>query len=131
MKHIALCLMLFAATVLHAQTRPVNLNWQASTSVGVSGYNLYKCVIPTGNTSCTPTGSPINGSTLVTGLSYTDTQTTGTSVMYGIDAVAPPCTLTQSNTTSCGTSPLALSVLVPVPPTPLPPSASGIVIIIP
>lgn len=79
----------FTSAVLCAQaaTRPILLNWTASTSVGVTGYNIYRS-----NTSGGPY-TKINAIP-ITGLTFTDPAVTiGTSVFYVATAIGAACTV--------------------------------------
>lgn len=67
-----------------APTHSVNLSWNASTSSGVSGYNIYRAVYVS---SC-GSYSKINGSTLDTATVYTDFSVVdGTAYCYATTAV--------------------------------------------
>jgi len=115
-----------------ATTRPVNVTWGASSSTTVTGYNVLRCAVPTGAATCTPSGTALNGSTLIpaTTLAYTDPAVpTGSSYVYGVVAVAPACSGTSSPTVPCGDAPMSDSGLVPVPPTPA--GAGSIIVIVP
>lgn len=118
-KLFAVAVLMLASTlaVCAQSTRPLTIAWNASTTSGVLGYNLYRCQVPTGSTTCTPsiTTAPLNGSTLVTVLLFNDNGTIGNTYVYGITAVASPCSPTSLLTVSCGSSALAISSLVPVP----------------
>jgi endoglucanase len=62
----------------------VTLTWIASTDT-VSGYNVYRGTSGAGSEGA----SPINGTTLVTGLTYVDTNVAdGTSYEYYVEAVS-------------------------------------------
>ena len=61
----------------------VTLTWTASTTVGVSGYNVYRGINPPGNEGATP----INAAP-VTGTTYVDTAVTaGEKVDYVVTAI--------------------------------------------
>ena len=129
MKRLALLLLLSVGSMAQAATRPVVLTWTASPSASVTGYNLYRCTVPSGASTCTPvaSGTPLNGSTPVSGVTYTDNPATSASYGYGIVAVAPPCSAASLPTVACGNAPIDLSPIVPVPPAP---AGGGTVIII-
>jgi len=117
---LVIALLITPSILCAAQTtRPAVVSWNASSSSGVNGYNLYRCQITSG-TSCTPGGTALNGSTLITTLSFTDNPTIGNSYMYGIVAVAGSCTASTPVTSVCGSSPMATSAAVPVPQVPSP-----------
>lgn len=115
---------LLLAIGLHAQTtRTVSLSWTASTSTGVTGYNLYRCTSP-----CTLTipGTPLS---TTAGLAIADaTAAVGQTYIYGVTAFAPACTPTTPVSTPCGES-AAVTATVPVPPKPTPPNGSLVVIV--
>jgi chitinase len=69
-------------TVAPAPAGNVNLSWTAVS--GASGYNVYR------RTAAGAYGSPLNGSTPLTGTSYADAATAdGTTYLYVVRAVAP------------------------------------------
>jgi hypothetical protein len=134
MKRIILIIPIIAISVLtlsaQAATRPVNVTWGATGSSSVLGYNVQRCTVPSGGATCTPSGAALNGSTLVTGLSFTDSAVPiGNSVIYGVTAVYPVCTGTSSLTVPCGTAAMANSGLVPVPPQG--PGAGSVIVVVP
>jgi len=136
MRRISFLILIFAFSMLSyaqaATTRPVNVTWGASSSTTVTGYNVLRCAVPTGAATCTPSGTALNGSTLIpaTTLAYTDPAVpTGSSYVYGVVAVAPACSGTSSPTAPCGDAPMSDSGLVPVPPTPA--GAGSIIVIVP
>jgi hypothetical protein len=110
-----LCLLLLSGAVV-AQTanRNVDLSWTASTTTGVNGYNIYRCV-----TTCTPAiGTPLNAA-LVTSTNYVDaTAVVGTTYTYSVTAVAAACTATTPVGTPCGESALSTPATTTVPPQP-------------
>lgn len=116
--------LLLLALGLHAQTpatRTVLLSWTASVSVGVTGYNVYRCTSP-----CATTPGP--QLTTVTGTVASDlTPAVGQTYIYSVTAVAPACTPTTPLTTPCGES-LPATVTVPVPPKPA--SGGALVVIV-
>lgn len=60
----------------------ISLNWTASTSTGVTGYNIYRGTSPGGESS-----TPVNTGGPVSGTSFTDTTTvSGTTYYYTIKA---------------------------------------------
>src|SRR6266700_8058487 len=89
------------SALAQAATRPVVLNWTASTSTSVTKYSIYGCTAVSPATSCTPdiTGTPI---ATVSGLTYTEQTATGNYRGYYVVAVAPACSSTSSITTPCG-----------------------------
>jgi hypothetical protein len=102
---------LFTALMLSAQTmRPVVLTWTASTSTGITGYNVSRGTSPSGPfTLLTPTP--------ITVLTYTDSGTVGQTYTYQVVTVAPACTPTTPVTQACGMSaPASASTNVPPPP---------------
>ena len=46
-----------AAAQTHPATRPVRLSWTASTSSGVTGYNIYRCAVTAPATTLRPYGT--------------------------------------------------------------------------
>jgi hypothetical protein len=122
---ILLAAMLPAAA---AQSRNVVLSWTASTSSGVTGYEVFGCTVASGGTSCTPstTGTPL---ATVTGATYTISEPTGAAYGYSIVTVTPACTPTTPLTTPCGNSAPVIVSYVPVPPQTN--GASNLVIVVP
>lgn len=111
----ALCLCSLPATAAAQAQRQVVLTWTASTSTSVTGYNVFRCSVPSGGTTCTPvlTGTPLGSAS---GTTFTDTVAVQTTYGYSVVATAPPCSLTTPNTTPCGSSTPATLTAVPVPP---------------
>lgn len=121
MKRLRVLPLFFIALVVsaHAQaaTRPVILTWTASPSTSVVGYNLFRCAVASGGSTCTPsaTSTPLN-TTPVSALTYTDSPAVQTSYGYGVVAVGPACSGTSPVNTPCSQSAITLSPIVPVPP---------------
>jgi fibronectin type 3 domain-containing protein len=81
------------------------LTWSASTSSGISGYNIYRSVY---TTSC-GSYSKINGTTLDALTTYTDsTVTDGTNYCYATTAV-------NSSNQESGYSNIVSNVQIPAP----------------
>lgn len=79
-------------------TRPVGLSWTASTSSGITGYNVLRSASTSGPFTT------INAS-LVTGTAYTDTSAVvGSTYTYEVVAVAAACTPTTPVGSTCGSS---------------------------
>lgn len=116
MKTLFVGILLLALCSLAAAqgSRNVDLSWTASTSTGVTGYNVYRCSAP-----CTPTiGTPLN-SALIATTSYVDTTAViGQTYTYAVAAVAPACTPNTPTTTPCGQSALSTPTSTTVPPQP-------------
>jgi len=88
-----------------APVHSVDLSWNASTSSGVTGYNIYRA---TYTTTC-GSYSKINGTTLVTLTTYTDsTVTDGTNYCYATTAV-------NSSNEESGYSNIVSDVQIPPP----------------
>lgn len=115
---LAVLMTLAGSMAAQAATRPVIVTWGPSSATSVTGYNLFRCTVATGQTTCVPsiTGTPLNGTTLISGVSYTDNPTVQASYNYAIVAVAPACTATSSVTVPCGNAAPDVSPTVPVPP---------------
>lgn len=81
---------------LTAPLDPVNLSWTASVTSGVSGYNVYRSTI-----SGVFSGAPLNGGTLVTTTTYTDsTVQSNNTYYYIVRAVATSLESAASNQVS-------------------------------
>ncbi len=88
-----------------APTHSVSLSWNASSSSGVTGYNVYRAVY----TSSCGSYSKINGATLVTVTSYTDSSVTdGTNYCYATTAM-------NSSNEESGYSNIVSDVQIPPP----------------
>jgi Protein of unknown function (DUF1573)/Cep192 domain 4 len=88
-----------------APVHSVDLSWNASTSSGVTGYNVYRAVY---TTTC-GSYSKINGTTLVTLTTYTDSAVTdGTNYCYATTAV-------NSTNEESGYSNIVSDVQIPPP----------------
>jgi large repetitive protein len=111
-----LIVILILAGLAQAQAaRTVSLSWTASTSVGVTGYNVYRCTAP-----CAPTVamSPLNTAAIST-TSFIDTSAAvGQTYVYGITATAPACTPTTPTTSICGASDMSAPSTTTIPPQP-------------
>lgn len=119
----------FAPLYAQSASRPVVLSWTPSTSSGVTGYAIYRCIVASGGTSCAPstTGTPL---ATASGTTYTDTTTsTGSAYGYTIIAQAPACTSSTPLTTPCGNSAPVTVSYVPVPPQTS--GASNVVVVVP
>jgi hypothetical protein len=89
-----------------APTHTVTLTWTASSSTGVSGYNVYRAIYAS---SC-GAYTKINGATLVSAVSYTDSAVTdGTNYCYATTAVD------SSNNEESGYSNVVSDVQIPPP----------------
>ncbi len=88
-----------------APTHSVSLSWNASSSSGVTGYNVYRAVY----TSSCGSYSKINGATLVTVTSYTDSSVAdGTNYCYATTAM-------NSSNEESGYSNIVSDVQIPPP----------------
>jgi hypothetical protein len=88
-----------------APTHTVSLTWDASSSSDISGYNIYRAVYASSCGGYTK----INGATLVTALTYTDsTVTDGTNYCYATTAV-------DSSNVESGYSNVVSDVQIPPP----------------
>jgi hypothetical protein len=88
-----------------APSHSVNLSWNASTSTGVTGYNIYRAIY----TSSCGAYSKINGSTPDTLTTYTDSSVTdGTNYCYATTAV-------NSSNEESGYSNIVSDVQIPPP----------------
>jgi hypothetical protein len=93
----------------------VAVSWTASTSPNISGYNVYRATASGGESGTTP----INGTSLVAGLTYTDSNVTpGTTYYYAVTAV---------NSTGVQSA-LSAEASAAIPALPLPPSGVQAVI---
>jgi hypothetical protein len=111
-KYTVFLAVLLFTTVAFAQavTRQVNLNWNATTVTGATGYNLYR-----GTTSGGPY-TKVNSTLIPVGTNqFQDTATTKVLYFYVVTVVTPPCTLTTPITTPCGESAFSAELSVPVP----------------
>lgn len=110
-----------------AATRPVVLNFTASTSSSVTGYAVFRCTVVSPATTCTAdvTGTPIGS---VTQTPFVDNPTVLAAYGYSLVAVSPKCTPTTPVTTPCGNSAPA-TVTVPVPPPPA--SGTAVIVVVP
>lgn len=110
-----LFLLLFCPLLNAQASRPVSVTWTASTSSSVTGYSVFRCTVPAGQTSCTPsvTGAPLK---TVTGTSFSDSAPIGAAYGYSVVANAPACSPTSSLSVPCGTSGPATLGYIPVPP---------------
>jgi fibronectin type 3 domain-containing protein len=106
---------LLAAALLNAQaptTRNVVLAWTASTSSGVTGYNVFRSASTTG-----PFTVPLN-TTPVTATNYVDTGAViGNTYTYAVTAVATACSPSGPVGVACGSSAPA-TVTTTIPPQP-------------
>jgi hypothetical protein len=101
-----------SALIMFAQsTRTVSLSWTASTSSGVTGYNVSR------GASTSGPFTQLN-SALITGTTYADTTAViGQTYTYQVVAMAVPCTPTTPVTTVCGQSvPASATTTVPQQP---------------
>ena len=110
-------LLLLATVPVQAQTHSVSLSWTASTSTGVTGYNVYRL------TGVCPTVISLSAFTKVgsvTVLTYADTTVAaGTQYCY---------TVTATTATQESAAPGTLQVSIPIftaSTAPLPPGAPG------
>lgn len=116
-------LVLAFAALLSAQsaTRNVVLSWTASTSSGVTGYNVYRATATAGPFTLLTT-APVAATT------YTDSGTVGSTYTYQVTAVTSPCTPTTPATQPCGESaPATASSTVP----PKPIATATITVVVP
>lgn len=103
-----LVILLFATSMLAAQTRPIQVAWTASTSVGVTGYTISTASSAAGPftfLACTGTVTGqtcVSGSTATTSV-YNGVATIGTTLFVQVAPIAPACTPTTPVTTVCGT----------------------------
>jgi hypothetical protein len=89
-----------------APTHTVTLTWTASSSTGVSGYNVYRAIYASSCGGYTK----INGATLVSAMTYTDSAVTdGTNYCYATTAVD------SSNNEESGYSNVVSDVQIPPP----------------
>ncbi len=121
MKRLLILLAFLAAA--QSVNRNVLLNWGASTTVGVTGYNVYRAP-----QAATPVYVVVNTSP-ITGTAYTDaTAVIGNTYLYTVTALTPACTLTTPVTQACGESEMSSPVTVPVPIRPT--STTGAIVVI-
>jgi hypothetical protein len=107
-------LLLFAVTfALAAQTtRIVTLSWTASTTSGVTGYNVWRS---TAVFTSIAGMTPLNSSP-VAATAYQDTTAViGSTYTYGVTAVAAACTPATPVGTACGSSALSPTVTTAIP----------------
>ncbi len=120
-------LILFALSlILQSQsvTRNVICSWTASTSAGVTGYNVYRAP------QTTPPVYAMLNTAPVTGTTFTDpTAVIGSTYLYTVTALTPACTSTTPVTTPCGESQMSNPTTVPIPPRPAS-GLGGIVVIV-
>lgn len=119
-------LLLLISLSLMAQqvTRNVTCSWVASTSAGVTGYNVYRA--PQG---LAPAYTVLNAAP-VTATTFTDTTAViGSMYLYAVTALTPACTATTPVTTPCGESAMSDPATVPIPPRPTS-GLGGIVVIV-
>src|SRR5579864_4404001 len=85
--------------ILYAQlSRPVDISWTASTTTGVTGYNVYRA-------GSSGVFSIINTAPITT-TNYVDTSAQiGKTYSYTVTALSTPCTPTTPVTSVCGESP--------------------------
>lgn len=104
--------LLLATGIAHCATRAVTLSWTASTSAGVTGYNIYR-------SSTGAAGSfTLLSTTPATATTYTDpVVTVGQTYTYQVTAVAPVCAPSTPTTQACGESDPA-TVATAIPPRP-------------
>lgn len=114
-------LVLLPILMFGQSTRNVVLNWTASTSSGVLGYQVSRALLPAGPfTLLTP--APISAVT------FTDQGGVGQTYTYQVVTVAAPCTPTTPVSQACGTSaPAQATTNVP----PLPAVTATITVIVP
>jgi len=102
----------FTNTGFAQTTRSVDLTWSASTSSGVTGYNVMRA---------TSTSGPFTtlNTSLVAGTAYVDTTAVvGSTYTYEVTAVAAACTPTTPVGTPCGSSVPSTPATTTVPPQP-------------
>ena len=75
-----------AAAQTHPATRPVRLNWTASSSSGVTGYNIYRCAVTAPATTCVP-ATPAIASTAGATVAV-DVAPVPATYVYGVTAVS-------------------------------------------
>lgn len=75
-----------AGAQTHPATRPVRLNWTASTSSGVTSYNIYRCAVTSPATTCTPTAPAIASTAGAT--VAVDVAPVPATYVYGVTAVS-------------------------------------------
>lgn len=119
-----LLLLLSLSVAAQSVTRNVTCSWTASTSAGVTGYNVYRA--PQG---LAPTYAILNTAP-VTSTTFTDTTAIiGNMYLYAVTALTPACTATTQVTTPCGESVMSAPTAVPIPPRPTS-GLGGIVVIV-
>ena len=111
-----LAAVLFFASALPAQAQvphSTTLTWNASTSTGVTGYNVYRFV-----GACSPTVTFVKlTATPITALTYTDTAVTaGVTYCYTVTAVSPGGESSNAGTWQVVT-PIFTASTIPLPPT--------------
>ena len=100
-----------AQVVAKATAHSVTLTWTASTTTGVTGYNIYRGTTAGGENYTTPLNSA-----LVTGTTYVDTTVSPlTTYYYTAEAYCPTCTPNSSVPSN------EVSAAVPGNPQPSPP----------
>ena len=75
-----------AGAQTHPSTRPVRLCWTASTSSGVTGYNIYRCAVTAPATTCVPTAPAIASTAGAT--VAVDLAPVPATYVYGVTAVS-------------------------------------------
>jgi hypothetical protein len=124
MKPLLFSLALLLLTPAQSVTRNVICSWTASTSPGVTGYNVYRAP-----QTPTPVFVALNQAPL-TGTSFTDTTAViGSMYLYAVTSITPACTATTAITTPCGESEMSNPTTVPIPPRPTS-GLGGIVVIV-
>ena len=86
-----LCILLAAVAVAVAAqtqpaTRPVRLSWTASSSSGVTSYNIYRCAVTLPATTCIPTAPAIASTAGAT--VAVDLAPAPATYVYGVTAVS-------------------------------------------